>query len=105
MAQNNRSASTNWRRNVAGAIDAALEDERQHLELQEPIIQPVPLNIQQGLIESPHQSSSEHESEEDIEAIHEPDLLDNNGANNEAEIADADHQNLAADLGISDCLI
>ena len=68
-------------------------------------MEPITLNIQQDLLESPHRSSCKNESKEDVQAIDEPDLPINNGENNEAVQVDADHQIFEADLGICDVLI
>lgn len=96
MAQNNRSASTNWRRNVAGAVAAALEDEmnEEPPAFQQPIIQPV--NIQQDLIEAPLELPSEAESDEDVNSEQQnlpinPDLPINNGDINLAAIGEDAH--------------
>lgn len=108
MAHNNRSASTNWRRNVAGAVAAALEDEMNEEQpvLQQPNLQPV--NIQQDLIEAPQELASENESEEDFRHEQQdlpmnPELPVYNGEMNVAALREDAHM-FEAETGINDSL-
>ena len=108
MAYNNRSASTNWRRNVAAAVAAALEDEmnEKHPVLQQPNIQPV--NNQHDFIEAPRELASENEREEEFR--HEgqdlpinPELSVNEGEMNVAALREDAHM-FEAVTGINDSL-
>ncbi len=108
MAHNNRSASTNWRRNVAAAVAAAQEDEinEEQPELQQQNMQPV--YNQQDLIEAPRELASENENEEDFR--HEgqdlpmnPELPVYNGEMNVAALREDAHM-FEAETGINDSL-